>query len=398
MATVDEGRRRPPGRGTSRRDAANGHRAHAVVLLLTVFASLLGSPGTASGMNRGGMPICGPTVYYRFVDTQYHTWTAAEKDAVSAALDAWERVINRSGAPIVDLLRGSGTPRIDIMILDLGHPPSGRGGCNSTGTAGLILLDDGYVGQQARMNGVAVHEMGHVLGMAHVGWDDNRVAYTEDFSTMVDGRCVPPEESFPDVERALASLAPDDHAHLYGRQGAGGALSADPSFETAASVSTYFKVMNATFTRASSGSAFGTYHLRFTGNEPWVGGNHPYVSQETFIRGWPDWGPPGTLDAAAQVRKARAGDGGTVFVRLLRRPVSDPSECRFSTVPNQDWSIVAEALITPTTSWALYETPEYTGTTAAIFRVSVVNRLNYPCGADVCRAEIRVDDERVRPR
>ena len=149
--------------------------------------------------------------------------------------------------------------------------------------------------------------------------------------------------------------------------------------------------MNATYTRASSGSAFGSYHLRFTGSEPWVGGNHPYVYKETFI-GYPGW-----LDAAAQIRKARSGDGGTVFVRLLRRPVDTPLECRFS--PAGDWSIKAESLVTPTTSWALYDTPDYdAGTTGAIFRVSVVNRLNYACGADVCRAEARVDDERVRAR
>jgi len=297
-------------------------------------------------------------------------------------------VIDRSGAPIVDLRRGTGTPQIDIMIVDLGTP-SGWADCD--GTAGVILLDDYYVGRQARMNGVAVHEMGHVLGMRHVARDENRVAYDDDFSTMISADCIPDSHDIADVERGLASLAPDDHAHLYGRQGAGGGLSADPSFETPASVTTYFKVMNATYTRASSGSAFGSYHLRFTGSEPWVGGNHPYVFQETFI-GYPGW-----LDAAAQIRKARSGDGGTVFVRLLRRPVDTPLECRFS--PAGDWSIKAESLVTPTTSWALYDTPDHdAGTTGAIFRVSVVNRLNYPCGANVCRAEARVDDERVRAR
>jgi len=42
-----------------------------------------GSPESAHAINRGGFPICGPTVYYRFVDTADHTWTAAEKDSVS---------------------------------------------------------------------------------------------------------------------------------------------------------------------------------------------------------------------------------------------------------------------------------------------------------------------------
>ena len=143
------------------RGGVHGRRAAALLALaLAVFTP--GSPDSAHAINRGGFPICGPTVYFRFVDTPEHTWTAAERDSVSAALDAWEQVINRSGAPIVDLRRGTGTPQIGIMIVDLGTP-SGWNDCD--GTAGVILLDDYYVGRQARMNGVAIHEMGHVLGM-----------------------------------------------------------------------------------------------------------------------------------------------------------------------------------------------------------------------------------------
>lgn len=378
-------RRRRPAASRTGRGVTPGAIGRAIVVVLALPAFWLGSPGTASAMNREpGFPICGPTVYYRFVNTTDHAWTTAEKDAVSAALDAWETVINRSGAPIVDLRRGTGSPQIDIKIVQM--DAWGEGRCDY----GYIMLAKRLVGKQAEMNGVAVHEMGHVLGMAHVGWDDNRVAYEADFPTMHDALCVPDAEDKAAVRRGMASLAPDDHAHLYRWQGAGGSLSADPSFETAASVNTYFTVMNATFTRSSSGSPYGTYHLRFTGDEPW-GGNHPYVFQETFIAG------PRVLDAAAQVRRARSGDGGTVFVRLLRRPVDNPYACRFSAIG--DWSIVVETLVTPTTSWALYDTPDYNaGTENAIFRVSVVNRLNYSCGTDVCRAEARVDDERVRAR
>jgi len=59
-----------------------GRRASALLALgLAVFTP--GSPESAHAINRGGFPICGPTVYYRFVDTADHTWTAAEKDSVS---------------------------------------------------------------------------------------------------------------------------------------------------------------------------------------------------------------------------------------------------------------------------------------------------------------------------
>lgn len=348
------------------------------------------APGEGAAINRGGFAICGPTVYYRFVDTAAHNWTTAEKDGIESALDEWETVINRTGSAVVDLQRGTGTPQIDIKVVDLGDL-GGYGSCAD----GVIKLDDFYVGKQARMNGVAVHEMGHVLGMKHVGWDDNHVAYGAAFPTMVAAWCVPAGEDFAQVEKDLVSTAPDDHAHLYGRQGSGSGLSADPSFETVASVNNYFTINNATFTRASStNSSYGSYNLHFTGNEPWSG-NDPYVYQNTFIR------DPGTLDAAAQIRKANSTDAGSVAVRLVSRSVSAPSACEFSA--SGDWVIRQENTVTPTTTWTNYATANYTpsGSAAvgAIFRVSVVSNLYWNCpDPDPCRAETRVDDVKVRAR
>lgn len=346
--------------------------------------------GEAAAMNREGLPACGPTVYYKFVDTPAHRWTKSEKSSVESALNEWETVINRTGSPIVDLRRGTGTPQIHIKIVNLGSL-GGRGSC----TEGVIELDDFYLGRQARMNGVAVHEMGHVLGMAHVGWDDNHVAYGAQVSTMVAAECIPDEliDQIGQIERDLASTAPDDHAHLYGRQGAGSGLSADPSFETAASVNSYFSIRNATYSRASSrNSPYGSYHLRFTGDQPWWG-NDPFVYQDTFIR------YPGTLDAAAQVRKANSIDTGSVTVRLLSRAVSAPDACEFQFPPSSDWMIRRETTVWPTAQWTNYATADYTPSSAAVFRVSVVSNLNWNCpDPDPCRAETRVDDEKVRAR
>ncbi len=357
-----------------------------VVLAASVGMLLAGSSG-AVAMNRAGTAICGPTVYYRFVDTAAHSWTRSEKDSVESALNEWETVVNRTGSAIVDLRRGTGTPQIDIKIVDLGSGGGGFGSC----TDGVIKLDDFYVGKQDRMNGVAVHEMGHVLGMLHVGWDDNHVAYGAAFPTMVDAVCVPGSEDLAQVERDLASTAPDDHAHLYGRQGAGSALSADPSFETTASVNSYFSIKNASYDRvASTQSPYGSYNLHFTGNEPWSG-NDPYVYQDTFIR------HPGTLDAAAWIRKARSTDVGSVTVRLLSRAVSAPNACEFSA--SGDWVIRRENVVTPTTNWTNYATADYTPSENAISRVSVISNLNWNCpDPDPCRAETRVDDVKVRAR
>jgi hypothetical protein len=103
------------------------------------------------------------------------------------------------------------------------------------------------------------------------------------------------------------------------------------------------------------------------------------------------------MDAAAEIRKEKSTDFGSVTVRLLTHGLTgDSSSCYFSF--SGDWVIRKENSVTPTTSWANYSTGMFNPSASLVVaRVSVVSNLGWNCpDPDPCRAETRVDDEKVR--
>lgn len=299
---------------------------------------------------------------------------AGWKDRVRAAFAEWETLDNLDGGSIVDWVEQSGSVEVHVQRYDF--PPGTLGQADRA--AGYLRVDESLGGDQ--LQGVATHEAGHILGLAHVSYEENLT--TSAHPTMASGLCSSAHSAWQTTEH-------DDYAGLMQRNGQNAGsfrrMHADPSFEETLDWTKYWNMTDVASVEqiADENSPWGGYHVRFKGFEP-LSGPDPILRQDVLVL------HPGTYDMGAWVRRA-AGATGTVTLKLAQRPwtkfTGDPGTCDIG--PSGEWLTSITETFSPTESWAFWQTDEYsaTGGPHLQIRVNVISELRN--GSN--RAYTRVD-------